>query len=115
MAQPIPVMKKELDLFQNVSMQTNYAGFKLERISSINGGTDPLEFKLNGSGEDYVWPLHHYLLLQVQILNADRSALVNGDTTAPVNNFIHSLWNDLKVTINGTVVTPKEENYEGIA
>ena len=111
MAQPIPVMKKELDLFQNVSMQTNYAGFKLERISSINGGTDPLEFKLNGSGEDYVWPLHHYLLLQVQILNADRSALVNGDTTAPVNNFIHSLWNDLKVTINGTVVTPKEENY----
>ena len=111
MAQPTPIMKKELDLFQNICMQSNYAGFKLERTSSINGGTDPLEFKLNGSGEDYIWPLQHYLLLQVQILNTDCSPLANDDLTAPVNNFIHSLWNDVKVTINGTAVTPKEENY----
>ena len=56
MAQPVPVMKKELDIFPNITMQVNHADFKLERISSINGGTDPLEFKVNGSGEDYIWP-----------------------------------------------------------
>ena len=111
MAQPIPVMKKELDFFPNIAMQVNYADFKLERVSSINGGTDPLEFKVNGSGEDYIWPTEHYLLLHVQILNGDSSHLAVGDATAPVNNFIQSLWNDLQVTMNGTVVTPKEENY----
>ncbi len=111
MARLVPVLKKELDLFQALSMQSNYDGFKLEKTSSINGGTDPLEFKLNGSEQDYVWPLHHYLLLHVQIKNSDNTPLAVGDATAPVNNFVHTLWNDLKVTINGTVVTPKEENY----
>ena len=37
--------------------------------------------------------------------------MVNGDKTTPVKSFIHSLWNDPKLTISGTVFTPKEENH----
>ena len=110
-AAPIPVVKRELDLFERVQMQTNYDNYKWEKIGAVNGATDPLEFQMTGSGEDYVWPAFHYLLLQVKLTNKDGTDLDSADKTAPVNNFIHSLWNGVKVTINGTVVTPKDENY----
>ncbi|MDP7166050.1 MAG: hypothetical protein QF667_04445 [Candidatus Marinimicrobia bacterium] len=108
---PIPVVKRELDLFETIKMQINYDHFRLEKISPLNGGTDPLEFHINGSGEDYIWPQMHYLHLWIKITQNGGENLANDDTTTPVNNFVHSLWNEVKVTINGTVVTPKDENY----
>jgi len=108
---PIPLMKRELDLFEPPRMQNNYEGYTVERVTSINGGSDPLEFRLNGSGNDYMALRQHYLVLHVRLLSATGTALIAGDLTTPVNNFIHSLWNDIKVTMNGTVISPKEENY----
>lgn len=110
-AAPIPVVKRELDLFETVHKQVNYAGYKWEEIFPVNGGTDPLEFKMTGSGEDYVWPVMHYLKLNAKITQTDGTVLEAGDKTAPINNWMQSLWNDVIVTINGTVVTPKDENY----
>lgn len=108
---PIPVVKRELDLFERVRMQTNYDSYRWEKIDPINGGTDPLEFHIGGSGEDYVWPSMHYLLLRVKVTQANGNDLTDADLTTPCNNFMHTLWNEVKVTINGTVVTPKDENY----
>ncbi len=108
---PIPVVKRELDLFESSRMQINYDHFRWERISPINGCTDPLEFHITGSGDNYIWPQMHYLHLWLKITQNNGDNLLPGDQTTPVNNFAHSLWNEVKVTINGTVVTPKDENY----
>ena len=108
---PIPVVKRELDVFERQHQQINYENCKVEKVLPINGATDPLEFKITGSGEDYIWPKIHYLLLHVKVTQKDGTPLDPDDTTLPVNNFIHTLWNEVKVTINGTVITPKDENY----
>ena len=107
----IPVVKRELDIFQRQHQQINFDTYKVEKILPVNACTDPLEFKITGSGEDYIWPKIHYLLLHVKLTKKDGSDLDEDDKTTPVNNFIQSLWNEVRVTINGTVITPKDENY----
>ena len=110
-SRPIPLMKKEMDIFEQPKMQNNYESYTMEKVTSINGGSDPLEFRLTGSGKDYMSLRKHYIVLDVQLLTSARGRLQEADQTTPVNNFIHTLWNDIKVTVNGTVISPKEENY----
>ena len=63
-------MKKEMDIFEPPKMQNNYESYTMERVTSINGGSDPLEFRITGSGKDYMSLRKHYLVLDVQILTS---------------------------------------------
>jgi hypothetical protein len=105
--------KSELDLFSVPPTQTSIeSGLFVEYrpISSLTDGA-PIEFEIVSSGDDYIDFANSYLHVKVKIQRANGTALDAADTVGPVNNFLHSLFSQVDVSLNGTVVTNSTNTY----
>jgi hypothetical protein len=51
------------------------------------------------------------VLVKVKILRIDGADLAGGDTVGPVNNFLHSLFSQADVSLNGTLITSSTNTY----
>ena len=105
--------KSELDLFSVPPTQTsNDSGTFVEYrpISSISDGA-PIEFDVSSSGEDYIDFSNSYIHIKAKILNLDGTDLVAADTVGPVNNLLHSLFSQVDISLNGTLITNSTNTY----
>ena len=73
-----------------------------------SGGT--IEFRIPGSGDDYP-ELANTLHVQVKVKRANGDDLVLADPACPVNNWLHSLFSQVDVYLNGILVTPSTNTY----
>ena len=64
---------------------------KYHSISSIGHGL-PIEFNVNGSGQDYIDLTNTILYIRANITRANGDAIVDGDVVAPVNLTLHALF-----------------------
>jgi len=69
----------------------------------------PIEFEVNGSGEDYIDYANTYLHVRAKITQADGTDIANNAPVGPVNLFLHSLFS--QVSLNGTQITPSMNTY----
>lgn len=103
----------QLDLFTIPATQTSVlAGTWTEfyPVASLNSDTAPLEFNINGSDE-YIDLSNTMLQLKVKITKADGSNLDAGEEVGPVNAFLHSLFSQVDVTLNGRLVSQSSSLY----
>lgn len=109
-------LKSELDLFSLPPTQTtieNSQWLQYKPLSSITTDS-PIEFTVPGTSDDYLDLAHTMLKLQVSLYNtmdipeANKSHI---STIGPVNNFLHSLFNQVDVYLNQTLVSPPHNNY----
>ena len=104
----------ELDVFAEPLVQTSIEHAVVKDhypISSMieNG---PLEFTITESGEEYIDLSSAYLHLEAHIsksgvANPDE----NTDKAVPVNNWVHSLFSQVDVSINGKMVSSSSNTY----
>jgi hypothetical protein len=106
-------VKSELDLFSRPLIQTSIEDGKWIEHHPIASITDdgPLEFFVSGSGEDYVDLANTYLYIQAKIIKSDGTDLAGGDIAVPVNNWLHSLFSQVDVSLNETLITPSSQTY----
>ena len=105
--------KSELDLFSLPPTQTSIESGNLVEfhpISTITEGT-PIEFDVSSSGDMYLDFTNSHLFVQAKILRADGTDLHDGDTVGPVNNFLHSLFSQVDISLNSTLVTSSTNTY----
>ncbi|HSN23963.1 MAG TPA: hypothetical protein VLS45_07320, partial [Methylomicrobium sp.] len=105
--------KSELDLFAVPPTQTSIeSGMYVEYhpISSLAYGA-PIEFDVSSSGDDYMDLTNSLLHVRAKITKADGSNLDAAETVGPVNNFLHSLFSQVDVTLNGTLITSSMNTY----
>lgn len=105
--------KSELDLFSVPPTQTSIeSGIYVEYhpISSLTDGA-PIEFDVTASGDDYLDLTNSLLHVRAKIVRADGSNLAAADTVGPVNNFLHTLFSQVDVTLNGTLITSSNNTY----
>ncbi len=105
--------KSELDLFATPSTQTSVdKGMYVEYhpISSLADET-PIGFEVNSSGNSYCGLSRSYLYAKVKITRANGDNLEADDTVGPVNNFLHSLFSQVDVSLNGTLITNSTNTY----
>lgn len=105
--------KSELDLFSVPPTQTSIEnGLYVEYhpISSLADGT-PIEFEVSSTGDDYIDFANSYLYVKVKITKANGNILEDGDNVGPVNNFLHSLFSQADVCLNGTQVSNSSNTY----
>jgi hypothetical protein len=105
--------KSELDLFSVPATQTSVESgsfVEYHPISSIADGV-PIEFDINASGDEYIDFANSYLAVKVKVKTAANGDLVAASTVGPVNNFLHSLFSQVDVTLNGTLITSSTNTY----
>jgi hypothetical protein len=105
--------KSELDLFIVPPTQTSIeAGSFIEYnpIATISQGT-PIEFSITGAGQDYIDLSSTQLYVRAQIIRANNEPIDNGDHVGPVNLFLHSLFSEVDITLNDTLVTASNNTY----
>ena len=71
----------------------------------------PVEFTISGATSDYLDLSNTYLHLKAKIIKGDGTNLVGADVVAPVNYWMHSLFSQVDVLLNDTLVTPSENTY----
>ena len=79
-------------------------------ISSITSGA-PIEFDVTASGDDYLDFANSFLYVRAKITRDNGDNLDAADTVGPVNNFLHSLFAQVDVSLNGSLVTSSMNTY----
>ena len=105
-------VKTELDLFTVPPTQNCIADSHVvehQPMASLDSG-GPIEFFIPGSGDDYIDLANTMLHLQVKVTRANGNPLDAGDPVGPVNNFLHSLFSHIDLSLNGTLVTSSSSN-----
>jgi hypothetical protein len=103
----------ELDLFLVPPTQTSVENGKYVEyrpVSTLTNGS-PIEFDISSSGDDYIDFANSYLHVKVKITRASGNNLEVGDTVGPVNSFLHSLFSQVDVSLNGTLITNSSNTY----
>ncbi|XP_023247392.1 uncharacterized protein F54H12.2-like [Copidosoma floridanum] len=105
-----PCLKSELDLFSVPLTQTALKTNRWVHYKPVSSLSDesPIEFVISSQNEDYINLAHTMLRVNVTLTpyDKDRDALV-----APVNNFLHSIFNQVDVYFNQKLVTPPNNTY----
>ena len=66
-------------------------------MASVESG-GPIEFLIPGSGDDYLDLANTMLHVQAKVTRADGGDLDLADPVGPVNNWLHSLFNQVDVS-----------------
>jgi hypothetical protein len=106
-------VKSELDLFSVPATQTSIESgryVEYHPISSMTGGA-PIEFDVAASGDDYLDLANSLLYVRVKIIRTNGDDLDIADTVGPINNFLHSLFSQVDVSLNGTLITSSTNTY----
>lgn len=106
-------VKSELDLFAVPPTQTSIESasyVEYNPISTISDGI-PIEFIVSGSGNDYIDLANTQLYVTAQILNDDNTNIANDASVAPVNLFLQSLFSEIDIKINDTLITSTNNTY----
>lgn len=102
-------MKSELDLFTIPPTQTSIEASQWVHYKPVSSLSDdgPIEFVIPGHGDEYLDLAHTMICVKLKVLaNAESTYKV-----APVNNFLHSLFNQVDVFFNQKLVAPPNNAY----
>ena len=101
-------VKSELDLFAVPPTQTSIdEGQWIEHqpMTSLDSG-GPIEFVVPGTGDAYIDLANTYLFVRAKIIRGVGTNLADDTPVAPINNWLHSLFSQVDVYLNDTLVTP---------
>ena len=106
-------MKSELDLFAVPPTQTSIeegGWIEHQPLTSLDSG-GPIEFILPGTGDAYLDLANTYLHVRAKIVNGNGTDIGADTPVAPVNNWLHSLFSQVDVYLNDTLVTPSSNTH----
>ncbi|GFY77377.1 uncharacterized protein F54H12.2 [Trichonephila inaurata madagascariensis] len=105
--------KSELNLFTLPPTQTVIEKGQWIQFHPIANVTDggPVEFLISGSGEDYLDLSQTQLYVKAKILKNDGKVLTDDDKIGPVNLFLHSLFSQVDISLNGRNVSSSNNTY----
>jgi len=106
-------LKTELDLFSVPPTQTSIENGNWIEYHLLNtvGDGSPIEFDINRTGEDYIDLANTMLFVRAKIIRPDGTNIANDTPVGPANLWIHSLFSQVDISLNGTQVTTSTNTY----
>ena len=98
--------KSELDLFSVPPTQTSMeqgGWVEYHPLTTVRDGS-PIEFDVSGTGDDYVDFANTMLYVKAKVTQANGHNLAHGADVGPVNLFLHSLFSQVDISLNGTLI-----------
>jgi len=105
--------KSELDLFTLQPTQTSIEDttvVEYHPISSIQN-KGPIEFDVTGTGDQYIDVSNIQLYIRAKITKGDGTNLDPNSTAAPVNLLLHSMFSQIDISLNGTLISNATNTY----
>jgi len=105
--------KSELDLFSVPPTQTSMehgSWVEYHPLTTVTDGS-PIEFDVSGSGDDYLDFANTMLHVKPKVTNGNDTNLAAGSVVGPVNLFLHSLFSQVDISLNGTLITSWTNTY----
>jgi hypothetical protein len=107
----------QLDLFGVPGTNVSIEDAIFTDIHPVNAIVDgaPIEFKLNSTRDEFLDLASSYLYVKVKIVNVNNDGvetpLAADAPVGPANNFFHTMWKQVEVSLNGTNITSGQTNY----
>ena len=105
--------KSELDLFSVPPTQTSIdSGYWTDTHPTASVTEDgPIEFDIPGEGEQYYDLSNLQLYVKAKIVKNDNTAIGADDHPGPVNNWLHSLFEQVELSLGDTIVSSATHTY----
>ncbi|GFW84931.1 uncharacterized protein F54H12.2 [Trichonephila clavipes] len=106
-------VKSELELFNLPGTQTVIQDGQWKQFHPLSNVFDnaPVEFHISGSAEDYIDLSQTQLYVKAKLVKVDNTPITKDDTIGPVNLFLHSLFSQVDVSLNDSVVSNSSNTY----
>ena len=103
----------QLDLFSTPMTQTSVESGTWAEFNPTCAISDsmPIEFDVSGAGTSYIDLAQTQLVVRAQLLKGDGTAIDNTTHVAPCNLFMHALFSEIDVKLNGTLITSSNNTY----
>ena len=103
----------QLDLFSVPPSQTSLDDGSFTEYYSVSvlTSTGPIEFTISAENSYYVDLANTFLYVRVSVATADGTNLEAGVEISPECNFLHTMWSQIDVYLNGSLVTQSNNNY----
>jgi len=79
-------------------------------LTTVADGS-PIEFDVDASGEDYIVFANTMLYVKAKITRGDGTNLAVDSPIGPSNLFLHSLFSQVDVSFNGTLIIDSTNTY----
>src|SRR5206468_3392529 len=103
----------QLDLFTTPMTQTSIESGTWAEFNPVSAISDsmPIEFDISGAGTSYIDLSQTQLIVRAQLVRQTGVAIDNTMHVAPCNLFLHSLFSEIDVKLNGTLITSSNNTY----
>src|ERR1043165_9325459 len=113
-AKSCPCTLSSLDLFSVNPTQTSIESSSYGEfcpLASLADNNAPLDFTVNGSGQEYVDLANTQIYVRVQITKGDGTAIDANTHVAPVNLLLHSMFSEVELKLNDVLVSSCNGTY----
>ena len=73
--------------------------------------TGPIEFTISAENSNYIDLVNNFLYVRASVTTSNGADLAKTAEIAPECNFLHTLWSQVDVYLNGSLVTQSKKNY----
>jgi len=110
---PYECTKLEVDLFFVLPTQASIehgSWVKYHFLSTVSDNS-PIEFEVSGSEFDYVDFANTTLHVKAKVTYENDTNFAVGSAVGPVNLLLHSLFSQVDISLNGTLITFATNTY----
>lgn len=115
----ISLLRGETNLFEDVSYDVSIQNTSYHTyypLHSVESKSSPIQFTITGNDINYLDLGESKLYIRAQILDKDGKVIVKQDDKAvaayaPVNNFLHTMFETVTLHVNDVEITPKSSYY----
>ena len=111
---PLPgsmgVKNPMLDLFRVPPTDISIWSYHMVPINPFTTGINPIDFQIDPQ-EDYIDLSRSYFEIEWKLQKAAGGDAVGTDKSFLVNNIAHSIFKQISVRLNGTLISPQTDTY----
>ena len=104
------VRNPRLDMFKVPPTDLSMASRRYVKINKFNTGINPVNFQVDPQ-DDFIDLSESYFEVEFVVKKDNAGNLVAGDVIGLANNLAHTLFRQINVRLNGTLISPQTDTY----
>ena len=110
LARSTPARNPALNLFYVPPTDVSILSYRMVPIQPFTTGINPVDFQIDPQ-EDYIDLSRSYFQIDWTLKKTDATNPAAADNTFLINNIAHSLFKQISVRLNGTLISPQTDTY----